>query len=429
MENNIQELDISYDNFLNIVETLSSNPYTIFFDSNRPTHPDNKFSVLCFNPIHIFEIKNNIIKIDNKESTKTNFIDVLEEFYTQNNLKPSNDLPFNGGLAGFFGYEYACQQSGYTPQTKEGYPFPDALFGLYNDFIIWDHTHQMAYGTSIIASPIRSSDHQKQYNIDWELSCQDINYADDINLIKEEINKGEFYQVNLTRRLSAPRPENFDSFVHYKKLRLFNSAPFSAYANFKQFDLLCHSPERFLKHENDIVSTKPIKGTSPSCEDKNILQNNPKERAENTMIVDMLRNDLSKNCKPHTVKVPKLCDIETFENIHHLVSTVTGEVQNGKTIFDILKSCLPGGSITGAPKLAAIKHIDKIESVQRGPYCGSLGYVSYNGNADFNIIIRSLIVTDNTISVHTGGGIVSDSNAQKELQETKDKIQKILESF
>ncbi len=429
MKNNPQTLDLSYDDFLMLAETLSKNPHTIFFDSNRPTHPDSKFSILCFNPIHVFEIKDGVIKIDNKASTETDFIEVLEKFYSKNKSIFLNDLPFNGGLAGFFGYEYACQQSGYSPRQKDGYPFPDAVFGLYNNFILWDHTHQKAFGTSIPAIEKTHLDKSEKKPIHWKFSREDSDYKNDINLIKEEINKGEFYQVNLTRQLSTPRPQNFDSFLQYKKLRQTNSAPFSAYANFKDFDLLCHSPERFLKYDQGIVSTKPIKGTSSSTEDKKTLQNNPKERAENTMIVDMLRNDLSKDCKPHSVKVPKLCDIETFENIHHLVSTVTGEVQDDKSIFDILKSCLPGGSITGAPKRAALKQIDAIEPVKRGPYCGSLGYIAYNGNTDFNIIIRSLIITNDTISVHTGGGIVANSQPENELQETKDKIQKIIESF
>ncbi len=429
MKNKIQSLNLSYQDFLALAETLSLKPYSIFFDSNRSTHADNKFSILCYDPIHVFSVKDNIIKIDNKTSSHKNFITVIEKFYNKNTLDYSNNLPFTGGVAGFFGYEYACQQSGYKPRNKKGYDFPDAIFGLYYDFIIWDFALQKAYGTKIPSSTPLSLTNKKNYNANWQLSRNDSQYKNDVNFIKEEIYKGEIYQVNLTRRLSTPRPKDFNSFTHYKKLRDINSAPFSAFANFKEFDLLCHSPERFLKYEQGIVSTKPIKGTSSSTEDKYILQNNPKERAENTMIVDLLRNDLSKTCKPHSVKVPKLFDIETFENIHHLVSTITGKIKDNKTIFDILKTCLPGGSITGAPKHAAMQYIDKIEPVQRGPYCGSLGYISFNNKADFNIIIRSLIVTNNSINVNTGGGIVADSNDAAELQETKDKIQKIIESF
>ena len=420
----------NYNDFLKLAAFLSKEPYTIFFDSNRPSHPDNNFSILCFHPDHVFEIKNNVIKINGDISEEKNFIDILQQYYLNHQNKENLNLPFNGGLAGFFGYEFGCQQSEQTLQNKAGYEFPDAIFGLYNNYFIYDHKAEKFIGECENIDLMPDAEiTAKHYEINWQYSRSDNDYINDVDILKEQIKAGEFYQVNLTRRLSAPKPENFDSFVHYNYVREINSAPFSAFANFDKFDLLCHSPERFLKLKNNVISTKPIKGTIPSSLPAVTLQKNPKELAENTMIVDLLRNDLSKNCKPYTVKVDKLCAIETFENLHHLVSTISGEMSDGKTIFDILKSCLPGGSITGAPKRAATKQIDMIETVQRGPYCGTLGYIDYNNNADFNIIIRSMIVTDDNINVHTGGGIVSDSDPQKELEETKNKIEKILASF
>ncbi|MEM7617795.1 MAG: anthranilate synthase component I family protein, partial [Pseudomonadota bacterium] len=365
-----------YQNFLKLTAFLSKEPYTILFDSNRETHPDNQYSILCFNPDYIFEIKDDVIKIDGEVSDEKNFIDVLHKYYAENLKNNKSDLPFNGGLAGFFGYEFGCHQMGYNPKNKNGYRFPDSIFGLYQNYFIYDHKNEKFIGEcenlDLMPSP---NIPRNQYDITWEYSREDEEYLKDIEILKEEIASGEFYQVNLTRRLTAEKPKDFDSYAHYNYLREKNSAPFSAFANFNDFYLLSHSPERFLKCENGIVSTKPIKGTISSNEDSAALQDNPKERAENTMIVDLLRNDLSKDCKAHSVKVDKLCAIETFEGLHHLVSTISGEISDDKNIFDILKSCLPGGSITGAPKLAAIKQIDEIEPVQRGPYCGSLGYI------------------------------------------------------
>ncbi len=420
----------SYNDFLNLAAFLSKDPYTILFDSNRPEHPDNKFSILCFHPLHVFEIKDGVIKIDSNITSEQNFIDTLEKYYAEYDNQHDKELPFNGGLAGFFGYEFGCQEMGYTPKDKEGYDFPDAIFGLYQNYFIYDHENEKFIGECenlhLMRSPAAT---KKQYDIKWHYSRDDENYCKDVFLLKEQITAGEFYQVNLTRRLSADKPKNFSSFDHYKYLRQINSAPFSAFVNFNAFDLLCHSPERFIKIDDEKISTKPIKGTIPSTADPSLLENNPKERAENTMIVDLLRNDLSKTCKPHSVKVEKLCAIETFENLHHLVSTISGEIADDKTIFDVLKSTLPGGSITGAPKLAAVKQIDAIEPVKRGPYCGTLGYIAFNHKADFNILIRSTLVTDDKIYTHSGGGIVSDSDPKKELLETKNKIEKILESF
>ena len=147
------------------------------------------------------------------------------------------------------------------------------------------------------------------------------------------------------------------------------------------------------------------------------------------MIVDLLRNDLSKTCLTHSVKAPKLFDVETFEGLHHLVSTVKGTLESDKTAIDLLKSCFPGGSITGAPKIAATKLIESLEVVRRGIYCGSIGYIGFNGNMDTNIAIRTLVYTNNKIYLNVGGGIVSDSIPEKELKETYDKISKIKESF
>ncbi len=157
--------------------------------------------------------------------------------------------------------------------------------------------------------------------------------------------------------------------------------------------------------------------------------NSAKDRAENTMIVDLLRNDLSKVCDYHSVKVPELCTLETFEGLHHLVSTVRGILANNKTPLDVLRACFPGGSITGAPKIRAMEIIEELEPTRRGPYCGAMGYIGFNGRMDTNIAIRTLIYANNKAYLQTGSGIVSDSIPEKELQESLDKAAKIFESF
>ena len=193
------------------------------------------------------------------------------------------------------------------------------------------------------------------------------------------------------------------------------------------------SPERFLKLERGRVETRPIKGTRPraghprlDAELASELQASAKDRAENVMIVDLLRNDLSKNCELGSVKVTKLFEVESFATVHHLVSTVTGKLRQGRDALDLLRGCFPGGSITGAPKLRAMQIIEELEPQRRGVYCGAIGYIGCDGNMDLNIAIRTLVYAGGTIRFSAGGGIVADSRLEDEYQETFDKAAAML---
>ena len=428
MMSTIHKIKINYDDMMMYVEALSNKPYTIFLDSNRPSHPNNIWSILCWSPVTTYTKDKNI--------GAHAYLDLLKNALQNHQFKvDNNEYPFIGGLMGFFSYDFGCELQN-LPHKKQTSETDSACFSLYSNTMLFNHKTKEAvcFTTNptviqeIKQSPL-ADDNTPTQKIDWQYSTNDKKYQSDTVILKEKIYNGDFYQINLTRQLSSPKPTHFNSFNHYKKLRASNTAPFSAFMNCGTYQLLCNSPERFIKSDGINIETKPIKGTLPSSQDKTNLQKDIKERAENTMIVDLMRNDLSQNCKPHSVRVPNLCAIETFENIHHLVSTVTGEISPNTSIFDILKDCLPGGSITGAPKIAAMQAINAIEPEARGPYCGSLGYIGFNNKADFNILIRTLIATPDKLIVNTGGGIVSDSDPEKELQETKDKIHKILESF
>jgi para-aminobenzoate synthetase component 1 len=230
--------------------------------------------------------------------------------------------------------------------------------------------------------------------------------------------------VNLTQRFSATCEGN--TWEAYEALREINAAPFSAYLNFPDVKILSSSPERFLKLTGRHVETKPIKGTRPRKtneleNDAQILdlKTSPKDRAENVMIVDLLRNDISKVCQK--VRVPKLFEIESYSTVHHLVSTVTGELAENYHALDLLQHCFPGGSITGAPKIRAMQVIEELEPNRRGVYCGAIGYIDFNGNMDTNIAIRTLVQSHDTIRFWAGGGIVNDSKVEDEYQESFDK--------
>jgi para-aminobenzoate synthetase component 1 len=260
-------------------------------------------------------------------------------------------------------------------------------------------------------------------------------YQQQLERIQEHILSGDVYQINFAQRFQCDTKNA--PWDIYLQLRANNPAPFSAFICAEDHAILSLSPERFLQIDREgHVETKPIKGTRPRSsdpiEDKRLAQelaNSIKDRAENVMIVDLLRNDLSKNCIPGTVKVPQLFTIESYPAVHHLVSTVTGQLRPDRHALDCLRDCFPGGSITGAPKIRAMQIIEALESHRRGIYCGSIGYVSHCGNLQTNIAIRTLMHQNNQLTFWAGGGIVADSQTDHEYQECFDKIHLFLKTF
>ncbi len=427
------------ENALTCYEALSDQPYALFFDSNNTAHALNNFSIICWNPVETITAKNRIITHNNKTIADKDVFSFIQTRLDQYNFKsPDNNLPFTGGAAGYFGYDLARGLEDISNKTIDDINIPDMMIGIYTNVIIFNHRTQKSW--IITACPkeekllkLRITEIQKTaYTpplLNWKTEKSDKDYKNNIQKIIDDIYAGEVYQVNLSRRFEAKPPEDFNSFTHYKHLRKINPAPFSSYMNFGQIKLSSCSPERFLKTEGKNVETRPIKGTLPSSLPSEQLKQSKKDRAENTMIVDLLRNDLSKVCDYHSVKVPELCALETFEGLHHLVSTIKGTLKKNKTSTDLLRACFPGGSITGAPKIRAMKIIENLETYRRSAYCGAMGYIDFNGNMDTNITIRTLIYANKTLYLQTGGGIVSDSVPEDELQESLDKADKIFESF
>jgi para-aminobenzoate synthetase component 1 len=417
---------------------LADLPFTIFFDSNRASHPESRFSFLCWNPLQVLKTKNGELLLDNKKLNKKCLFTALKETLNAADiLLPASPFPFIGGLAGFTSYDYGCRMLD-IPVPTDSPVSEEAIYGLYTNVLAYDHEKNAHYLYSADEGQENylRSQLKKEQSVrksfaapDWQTSRQDTDYLQDIVYVQEQIRAGEVYQINLTRQNTAPLPEGFHAYSHYETLRQINPAPFSVFMNAGEWQMLSCSPERFLECREGMVETKPIKGTLPASEPESTLQNDPKERAENTMIVDLMRNDLSKVCAVHSVKVPQLCAVENFEGLHHLVSTVTGELQENKDVFDLLKATFPGGSITGAPKLAAMQQISNIEKTARGPYCGSAGYIGFDGCMDMNILIRTVLVTADKIVTNAGGGIVSDSIPERELAEAQQKLKKIMESF
>ena len=249
-------------------------------------------------------------------------------------------------------------------------------------------------------------------------------YLETVNRIKKHIVEGDIFQANLSQRFSGEIP-SLEAWELYKNLRKVNPAPFSAYIGCADTKIASTSPERFLFLKDKAVQARPIKGTRPrstnSLQDEALaeeLLKSEKDKAENAMIVDLMRNDLSRVCEEHTVKVSQWCGLESFETVHHLVSVVEGRLRREYDAFDLLKATFPGGSITGAPKIRAMQILESLEPTQRGPYCGSIGYISFDGSMDLSIVIRTLLIEKDHVSFQVGGGIVLDSDAEAEYQET-----------
>lgn len=259
-------------------------------------------------------------------------------------------------------------------------------------------------------------------------------YKQRFSRVEDYIHNGDCYQINLAQRFQAP----FEGapWQAYKKLRANQSSPMGGYIEAKEWALLSLSPERFVRCKDGIVDTKPIKGTRPRSEDPahdqaliQSLLHSEKDRAENLMIVDLLRNDLGRSCKVGSVKVDKLFDIESFSNVHHMVSTITGVLKPDLDALDLLAGAFPGGSITGAPKRRAMEIIEELEPHGREFYCGSLLYLDVCGRMDSNILIRSIVAQDGAMRCWGGGGVVADSTCDAEYQEIQDKIGNLLKTL
>jgi para-aminobenzoate synthetase component 1 len=361
-------------------------------------------------------------------------------------------LPFAGGLIGYFGYELGRGGAGLPPE-KPGTRalLPELAVGRYPWAIVIDHEDQRAVLASldhfsghdaealrdrVLGAPAAGS-HRFRVLGDIASSLERADYLPRARRVLDYIRAGDCYQVNLTREFSVACEG--DPWALYRELHVANPAPMGAFLEYPFGAVLSSSPERFVTAQGRDVVTRPIKGTRRRAADPAAdlaiaaeLGASEKDRAENVMIVDLLRNDLGRVCEPGSVAVPQLCALESFANVHHLVSTVTGRLAEGRDALDLLQACFPGGSITGAPKKRAMQIIDELEPHRREVYCGAIGYLSASGRMDMNIPIRTTVAVGGELRFHAGGGIVADSSPEGEFEETETKInfiRRVLSAF
>ena len=453
----IQQVELPYlKNSANLFSQFSDHDWSIFLDSGYPSKNAGRYDILVTEPIATIISHANITTVttpaSKKQYSNISPFEVLRttlSLYTTKLNSDHHTLPFQSGALGYFSYDLARTIEKIPNIAKNTEQLPEMAIGIYTWAIVIDHQQKKSYLTGEILKKNSywtwqtlidnfSQPHKKKKKEAFRVTgsiqsnLKYSQYKEAFKQIKHYIIAGDCYQINLTHRFSASASGH--PWNAYQKLRKLNPAPFSAYINTPFGQILSSSPERFLKVRQKKVEAKPIKGTRPRSnntdkdrEQLKALRSSPKDRAENVMIVDLLRNDISRVCQTGSVTVPKLFDIESYSTVHHLVSTVQGSLATNKDAIDLLSACFPGGSITGAPKIRAMEIIESLEPHRRGIYCGAIGYIDFNGNMDTNIAIRTLAYNQNTIRYWVGGGIVHDSKVDEEYQETLDKGKALLE--
>lgn len=442
--------EIPYQDPLTVFACFAWQEGAIFFDSAQLRENCGRHSFIAVDPFFTLQSKNGVIHLNDQRFIGDPFA-VLAENLAKFQLMTIADLPpFQGGVAGYFSYDLYQHLEKINGQQVDDMNFPDLVIGFYDLVIAFDHFLQQAWifssGYPIQEKSARAMRAKERINwlqarlnpipplpalsnaiidadaIETSFTAQDYHAA--IGQVMDYILAGDIFEANLTQRFKARLPDRLHPFDLYRRLRLLNPAPFAAYLQFDNTVLASASPERFLKLTQGKAETRPIKGTRPrgktTMEDlalANELMNSAKDRAENVMIVDLMRNDLSRVCEYHSVKVPQLCGLESYAAVHHLVSVITGKLHAKLQAVDLLRATFPGGSITGAPKIRAMEIIAELEPTRRGPYCGSIGYIGFNGDMDSSIVIRTYAIKDNNVTFQAGGAVVADSDPRAEYDE------------
>lgn len=447
---------------------LRQRPDAVLLDSGRPEAPGGRYDILSSDPVAMLEI-DAVGKVSGVDELAD-----LSPFAAQQALLdrftgavPDSELPFLGGLIGYWAYGLGQTSKAAAPQPRSIQPLqqpdlPASRVGLYDWALLQDHhkgqswlvasAERRQHVESWLADALAPSDgahrahdsspdslpnnfpNNFQLTGDFTAELSREAYLTRFEQVQDYIRAGDCYQINLAQRFSAPY--RGDPWLAYQRLRRATPTPYAGYLAWGDSAVLSLSPERFLHCSDGQVETRPIKGTRPrgitSQDDLALadsLIHSAKDRAENVMIVDLLRNDLGRVCRIGSVKVPQLCGLESYANVHHLVSVVTGQLAAGQRPLDLLAAAFPGGSITGAPKVRAMQIINELEPSSRSVYCGSLGYIDRRGHMDTSIAIRTAVLDSGWLHLWGGGGLVADSEGEDEYAETLDKIRHLMDAL
>ncbi len=431
---------------------LAGREWFALLDSCRFSGADGRFDIAVWDPVATLTTRGDVTVVRDADGATESNADPFAVLRDRLGHEPAHPwLPFTGGAVGAFSYDLARRIEHLPGRARCDIALPEMAVGIYDRALVVDHARARAWFVhrGLAPAEVRAcvqrlevprtltpaafgSDFVVNAAVRPEIAFAD--YAQAFARIKDYIRAGDCYQVNYAQRFSAEA--SGDPWDAYQRLRLLNSAPYAAFLRLPGGAILSSSPERFLQVRDGRIETKPIKGTRPRALDAardralaETLAHSEKDRAENLMIVDLLRNDIGKSSRVGSVEVPTLFAIESFARVHHLVSTVRGVLADGLHALDALRGCFPGGSITGAPKLRAMQIIEELEPTRRSIYCGAIGYVSHDGQMDSNIAIRTLLFDGRRLYCWAGGGIVIDSVLEDEYQESLDKAAAMLNLF
>ena len=424
-------------------------PGAAFFDSAYPYCQSGRYDILTACPLDTKLPE--LTEGASAEQCSTFFAD-MAEFHREhyNGIAPATqDIPFCGGILGYIEYDAGSGLNSLPahPNAGNSPKKPITHLQAYQWALIQDHLLKKSVlvalpgvsagtRTDVLRALSQSRTLQQQtfeLSQPFTSSFSEAQYKSAFEKIQAYIKAGDCYQVNLAQRFSAPY--SGDPWLAYRVLRSAAAAPFSGYISLPDSKaVMSLSPERFMSLHGQHVETSPIKGTRPRYKDHsaderaaNELRESEKDRAENLMIVDLLRNDLGRSCVPGSIHVDRLFELQSFPTVHHLVSTISGELRPERSAWELLRDSFPGGSITGAPKRRAMEIITELEPYPRQAYCGSMLYVSADGRMDSNIAIRTLLCDEQRVHCWGGGGIVADSQWQLEYRETYDKVGRFLQ--
>ena len=390
--------------------------------------------------------------INGQKTTESTFEEYLKKYLLDHKDENKSSLPMVSGAIGYFSYEYGRKLMQVASCKENLVSIPDAMLIFYDFYVIEDRhekkTYLVANGITEDAEKLLSCVERRisepteetagictdSYNIEVTPNFEKEEYKQAVDDVIRYIIEGDIYITNMTQQLKVKSDKKpLDVFYD---LRENNPSPFGGYMDYGDFQIVCASPERFLKMKQGHVNTRPIKGTrkrgETSEEDlfmRTELENSEKDKSELLMIVDLERNDLNRVCRPGSVKVTELFTVEEYATVFHLVSDIEGELEEGKTVMDLLEAAFPGGSITGAPKYRAMEIIDELENNQRNLYTGSIGYLTLDGDCDFNIVIRTALHKDGMYYLGVGGGITAESDLEFEYEETLQKAKAVLEAM
>lgn len=467
----LADIDTPVSSFLK----LGRSRYSYLLESVEGGEKVGRYSFLGSEPSLVFKSKGRCVEII--ESRKRNkFITQKDPIYEikkiMDNFKfvPVEGLPrFSGGLVGYMAYDMVRFFEKIPEVNPDDLNLPDAIFILTDSIVIFDHLeHKIKIVSNVFINDHSDLDQlyleaiKKIEKISWRLERKNISYTDRIkgdvkafpskklrfksNLsekrfkeivrkAKRYIRAGDIIQVVLSQRLEVEL-DALEPFLIYRSLRSINPSPYMYYLNFEDLIMVGSSPEVMVRCEDRVVELRPIAGTRPRHKDlakdkllEQELINDPKEKAEHIMLVDLGRNDIGRVCDYHTVKVPELMTIERYSHVMHIVSDVVGRLKKGKDIYELMRACFPAGTVTGAPKVRAMEIIEELENIKRGPYAGSIGYFSFSGNLDSCITIRTILIYAKRAYVQVGAGIVADSKPYREYRETINKAMALLKAI